>query len=327
MKLSDLVAYRSHLLSFDAKEIQYTAQHRLASITYTVKNSVIQPRAFTQTLLEDRERIVDAFDYFNSTVTELIRELDCMIEVAEKAYYAESTRLYNEEMARYNKLDDVTNLAVNQHILDRRMPMSTEVQQMISNRLKSYIDWKYPGLIIRPGHESFVKDMVGLDPLYLVDYDKALLKPAMVDFTEEYQRRLRVYEQHPLSTPVLDTLPQNQFGLCLAFNFFEFTPIEVLEQYLKSIFDKLRSGGTLAMTFNDCDRAHCVALVEKTFCFYTPGQRVLAIAKQIGYRQVFSWTDTGNLTWLELRKPGELESNRGGQTLAKIIHKPLAESK
>jgi len=327
MKLSDLVAYRSHLLSFDVEDIQYTARHRLADITYAVKNSVIQPRAFTQTLQEDQKRIANAFGHFNSTVSELIKELDCMIEVAEKKYYLESSRLYNEEMARYNKLDDATNLAVNQHILDRCMPMTAEVQQMISNRLKSYIDWKYPGLIIRPGRELFIKDMVGLDPLYLVDYSKELLEPATSDFPEEYQRRLRMYEQPPLSTPVLKTLPQNQFGLVLAFNFFEFTPIEVLEQYLKSIFDKLRPGGTLAMTFNDCDRAHCVALVEKTFCFYTPGRQVLAIAKKIGYRQIFSWTDTGNLTWLELRKPGELESKRGGQTLAKIIHKPLAESK
>lgn len=327
MKLSDLVAYRSHLLSFDVEDIQYTARRKLADITYAVKNSMIQPRAFAQTLVEDQESVVVAFEHYRSTVTLLVQELTSMIEVVEKEYYAESTRLYNEEIARYMKLDDATNLAVNQHILNRRMPMTTKIQQMISNRIKSYVDWKYPGVIIRPGRELFVKDMVGLDPLYLVDYSRELLEPATGDFPEEYQRRLRLYEQDPLSTPVLKTLPSNQFGLCLAFNFFEFTPIEVIEQYLKSIFDKLRPGGTLAMTFNDCDRAHCVALVEKTFCFYTPGQRVTAIAKSIGYRQIFSWTDSGNLTWLELRKPGELESKRGGQTLAKIIHKPLAESK
>jgi SAM-dependent methyltransferase len=233
----------------------------------------------------------------------------------------ESTRLYTEEMQRYGKLNDATNQQVDQQILDRRMPMTVDVQQMIANRLKSYVDWKYPGLIIRPGVESFVKDLVGLDPLYLVDYSEELLAPAYKLFPEEYQRRLRMYYQDPTSDHVLDFLPSNQFGLCLAFNFFEFAPIEVVEQYLKSIFKKLRPGGVLAMTFNDCDRAHCVALVEKNFCFYTPGRRVKAIARSIGYRQMFEWTDTGNLTWLELRKPGELASNRGGQTLAKIMQK------
>jgi SAM-dependent methyltransferase len=321
MKLSELIAYRNHLAGFDVNDIQYNARHKLDEIVYNVKNSVIQPRAFTQTLIEDQERVLEAFDHVSSTITELINELDSMIEVAEKTQYAESTRLYNEESARYGRLDEPTNKKVNQHILDRRMPMTPDVQQMISNRIKSYVDWKYPGLIIRPGLETFISDLVALDPLYLVDYSKELLQPACNNFPEEYQRRLRLYEQDPCSTNVLSALPDNQFGMCLAFNFFEFTPLEVVEQYLKSIFNKLRPGGVLTMTFNDCDRAHCVALVEKHFCFYTPGRQVKAFAKSIGYRQVFSWTDTGNLTWLELRKPGELESIRGGQTLAKIVNK------
>ena len=321
MKLSELVAYRNHLSGFDVNTIQYTARHKLEEIVYNVQNSVIQPRAFTQTLQEDQTRVITAFDHFSSTLVELIRELDSMIETAEKTQYAESTRLYNEEVARYGRLDEPTNKKVNQQILDRRMPMTADVQQMISNRIKSYVDWKYPGLIIRPGVETFISDLVALDPLYLVDYSTELLQPALSTFPEEYQRRLRVYEQDPCSTNVLDALPDNQFGMCLAFNFFEFTPLEVVEQYLRNIFNKLRPGGILAMTFNDCDRAHCVALVEKNFCFYTPGNRVKAIAKSIGYRQMFSWTDMGNLTWLELRKPGELESIRGGQTLAKIVNK------
>lgn len=321
MKLSELVAYRNHLSGVDVNTIQYTAQHKLEEIVYNVQNSVIQPRAFTQTLQEDQTRVITAFDHFSSTLVELISELDSMIETAEKTQYAESTRLYNEAVARYGRLDESTNKKVNQQILDRRMPMTADVQQMISNRIKSYVDWKYPGLIIRPGVETFISDLVALDPLYLVDYSTELLQPALSTFPEEYQRRLRVYEQDPCSSNVLDALPDNQFGMCLAFNFFEFTPLEVVEQYLQNIFNKLRPGGILAMTFNDCDRAHCVALVEKNFCFYTPGNRVKAIAKSIGYRQMFSWTDMGNLTWLELRKPGELESIRGGQTLAKIVNK------
>ena len=321
MKLSELVAYRNHLSGFDVDNIQYTARRKLEEIVYNVKNSVIQPRAFTQTLEEDQSRVVDSFGHFSSTLAELISELDGMIDTAEKTQYAESTRLYNEEVARYGRLDEPTNKKVNQQILDRRMPMTADVQQMISNRIKSYVDWKYPGLIIRPGVETFISDLVALDPLYLVDYSTELLQPALSTFPEEYQRRLRVYEQDPCSSNVLNALPDNQFGMCLAFNFFEFTPLEVVEQYLRNIFNKLRPGGILAMTFNDCDRAHCVALVEKNFCFYTPGNRVKAIAKSIGYRQMFSWTDMGNLTWLELRKPGELESIRGGQTLAKIVNK------
>ena len=327
MKLSDLIAYRNQLLTQDINDIEYNAVRKLAEILYTVKTSVIQPRSFTQTLGEDNDGIITGFRDFKATFSEIVQELNAMIDVAEKSYYTESSKLYNEESARYGKLDSKTNADVNQQILNRRLVMVPETQQMLSNRIKNYVDWKYPALIIRPGLEQFINDMVGFDPLYIVDWGQELLDPAALSFGDEYRRRLRLYEQPPTSTDILGNIPKNQLNLCLAFNFFEYTPIEVLEQYLKEIFVKLRPGGVLAMTFNDCDRAHCVALVEKKFCFYTPGGRVRATAKSIGYKQVFSWNDTGNLTWLELRKPGQVESLKGGQTLAKIIPKSLAKSK
>jgi len=327
MKLSELIAYRNQLLEYDVADVQYHARHKLSDVVHTVKNSVIQPRSFTQSIEEDLDNLVDIFNQFGSTLDGLIKELNSMIESVEKTYYKDSTAQYNEEAARYGHMSDSTNAQVDQQIIDRRMVMSEETRQMLSNRIKSYIDWKYAGLIIRPGNETFIDELVELDPLYLVDHSHALLAPARSKFNNEYQNRLRVYEESPVTTNVLATIPDNQLGLCLAFNFFEFTPIEVVENYLETIFKKLKPGGTLAMTFNDCDRAHCVALVEKHFGFYTPGHRVKAAAKRLKYQQQFMWTDKLNLTWLELRKPGNLTSLKGGQTLAKILSKPLAKSK
>ena len=327
MKLSDLIAYRNQLLEYKVADVAYHARHKLSDVVHTVKNSVIQPRAFTQTIEEDLDNLVDVFNQFGVTLGGLIQELDLMIESTEKTYYEDSKVRYAEESTNYNNNKAETKNSVNQHILNRQLEMSTDTQKMLADRIKSYIDWKYAGLIIRPGKETFINDLVGLDPLYLVDWSDDLLTPSLSNFNSEYQNRLRVYIEPPTSTDVLSTMPNNQLGLCVAFNFFEYTPIEVLENYLENIFKKLRPGGTLAMTFNDCDRAHCVALTEKNFCFYTPGKRVKAVAKRIGYQQQFTWNDTQNLTWLELRKPGELESLKGGQTLAKILPKTLAKSK
>jgi len=327
MKLSELIAYRNLLLTLDIDDIEYTAVRKLADILHVVKTSVIQPRAFTQTLGEDNTDIITGFKDFKATFSELVQELDAMIEIAEMSYYAESSKMYQEESPRYSAKDTHANDDVNRQILNRRLVMTSETQRMLTDRIKSYVDWKYSALIIRPGLEKFVDDMVGFDPLYMIDYHADLLAPAHNNFTPEFRRRLRLHEDLPLSTNVLTSVPKNQLGLCLAFNFFEFTPIEVVEQYLKEIFSKLRPGGTLAMTFNDCDREHCVALVESKYRFYTPGKRVKAIAKAIGYKQVFSWTDGSDFTWLELKKSGELSSLKGGQALAKIIPKSLAKSK
>ena len=327
MKLSDLIAYRNQLLEYKVADVAYHARHKLSDVVHTVKNSVIQPRAFTQTIEEDLDNLVDVFNQFGVTLGGLIQELDLMIESTEKTYYEDSKVRYAEESTNYNNNKAETKNSVNQHILNRQLEMSTDTQKMLADRIKSYIDWKYAGLIIRPGKETFINELVGLDPLYLVDWSDDLLTPSLSNFNSEYQNRLRVYIEPPTSTDVLSTMPNNQLGLCVAFNFFETTTIEVLEHYLENIFKKLRPGGVLAMTFNDCDRAHCVALVEKNYGFYTPGTRVKATAKRIGYQQQFTWNDKLDLTWLELRKPGSLDSLKGGQTLAKILPKTLAKSK
>ena len=50
-------------------------------------------------------------------------------------------------------------------------------------------------------------------------------------------------------------------------------------------------------------------------------------AHHVGFEETFCYHDDGPNTWIEFRKPGESTSLRGGQTLAKILPKPVAESK
>jgi len=75
------------------------------------------------------------------------------------------------------------------------------------------------------------------------------------------------------------------------------------------------------MTFNDCDNEKAVDLVERHFSCYTPGYLIKDLATNIGYSEVFSYNGDQPSTWIELRKPGELSSLRGGQTLARIVNK------
>jgi hypothetical protein len=51
------------------------------------------------------------------------------------------------------------------------------------------------------------------------------------------------------------------------------------------------------------------------------------LARSIGYQLVFTWSDDGPSTWVEFQKPGTITSLRAGQALAKVLPKPVAESK
>jgi SAM-dependent methyltransferase len=146
----------------------------------------------------------------------------------------------------------------------------------------------------------------------------------MLEFTDQYRRRLRpvIVNERDQSTPILGSLPNRQFAMCLVYNFFEFKPLPVIERWLKEIFDKLKPGGRLMMTFNDCDNEKAVRLAETYYACYTPGKMVREIATRIGYEIYFTWNDGVPTTWLELQKPGTLTSIRGGQALAKIMHLP-----
>lgn len=311
MKLSQLVAYKSALDAIVVANLQRQTNERLDDLMHDINQQDIKLVIPVEEFEQSRSLVNKGFSDFGNSLFQLRRQVQRLIETEGKTYFAESYRLYEEEM-QSEPVD---------YILDRRMPMSEETESMISSRIKLYSGWHYPGMIIRPGRENFVTDMVSLDPLYLVDREAALLQPAVDKFPEEYQRRLRLYNFNEANDQFLEKIPTGQFGCCLVFNFFNFKPLEIIKQYLQEIFEKLRPGGMLLMTINDCDRAHCVALSESNFCCYTPGSMIRDLAISLGYEHKFSWDDKGNLSWIELKKPGMLTSLRGGQTLAKIMRK------
>jgi len=312
MKLSELVAYKTALGKLTTRTTQRDVELGLGQITHLVDSQSIQLGNFNQQLHDQYREIYRSLDQFEVLVDALKSEVDKQIEIAEKPWFQESYRLYDQEM-RNDSAD---------HILNRRPILSEDIENFLRVRIQNYVDWQHPGMIIRPGLERFVEDMVGYDPLYLVDQNHELLKPAVEKFAEEYQARLRLYTvKEDIDAEILDKIPNGQFGLCLAYNFFEFKPLEIVRKYMTEVYQKLKPGGTFIITFNDCSRDKAVMLAEQRYACYTPGSLIKELAANIGYVQKFSWDNDGPTTWLELKKPGELTSLRGGQTLAKIINK------
>jgi SAM-dependent methyltransferase len=126
-----------------------------------------------------------------------------------------------------------------------------------------------------------------------------------------------VKEYH--SNNILELLPDGQFGVIFSYNYFNYKPLEVIHRYLQEVFEKLRPGGVFIFTFNDCDRAHGAALAERHFMCYTPGRAVQKHAETVGYEILNKHHGEGDLSWFELRKPGDIRSIRGGQSLARIV--------
>ena len=310
MKLSELVGYLNLLESNELAPDYHMAIRRFQEIGHVVANHAVQIDAYGSAFAAKINAIAGEFQHAQTALDDLKANVREQIAALEPAQYRASQRLYEEEMC----------YETNEYILTRRLVLDTDSRLLLTGRLLQYTDWRLSGLIIRPAREKFIEDLVPLDPLYVVDQHKDLLQPSIQAFTPEYQRRLRPYVINDYDhVDALWQLPANQFGLIFAYNYFNYKPMKVVRQYLDSMFARLRPGGVAIFTFNDCDWAHGVALAEKSFMCYTPGREIQAHCNHIGFEILSVNRGQGDVSWMEIRRPGEIESIRGGQSLAKIV--------
>jgi SAM-dependent methyltransferase len=320
MKLSELIAFRNQLNELSVDDAKTAAAMKLDILMHKIEfpsNESLSELTteFVPVLQDLQSKIYDSFTNFNSTVDQVRQRVRDQISEKEKYWFQESYQLF--ELAELCETTD--NVLHGRKYVGEKSEKTIESELTLQSRLSNYADWRWPGMIIRPGLENFVEHMVGCDPLYVVDRTHDLLQPCLARFPKTYQHRLRTYITNDWSDkPLLERIPENQFGVCLAYNVFNFRPLEIIRQYLEEIYQKLRPGGVLLMTYNDCDRAPAVMLVEQFCASYTPGYLIRDLAQNVGFEQKHTWSDGGPSVWLELVKPGELVSLRGGQAMAEI---------
>jgi hypothetical protein len=325
MKLSDLVNHYNRLCAMSTMSAKKSTDLELQKIIQTSKDSNLENL---------RTELLNSFDQFETEFDRIKRRVYDRIRHEEGPYLQESYRAYEENRGyRYEWLktphpsDSIevqeNNLRMHvDNILTNRLPETPGSHDLIMHRIKRYSGWQTTTMILRPGLEDWLQNMVSNDPLYLVDENHDLLKPALEQFNELYQRRLRIYViREDQEQDILWQLPENQFGMVLAWNYFNHRPFEILRRYLNEIYTKLRPGGMLLMTYNDCDRWQGVVSAEAGTALYTPGTLIKSYAESLGFELTFNYHDNGPWTWIELRKPGEWKSYRGGQALAKILPK------
>jgi len=313
MKLSEIVAYLNHLESLDvAKEAAHSTK-RLAAVLHAVANHDVQVDSCTADLEQNFKDVQYGLSEFKQTLFRIQQRLTQLVHEQEPEYLASSYKLFDQEMRHDSP----------QHILSRKLGVDNEAREVLEHRLKHLIDWRWPGMIIGPRTESFIESMVALDPLYVVDTHTDLLAPAVQKFEPDYQRRLRQYIVNDYAPKaILNELPAGQFGVVFAYNFFNYRPMEVIRRYIQEIGSKLRPGGSLIMTYNNCDRSHGIGLAERSWMCYTPKRLVIQSALDAGLELVSVTDAAADLSWIEFARPGKIQTVRGGQSLAKIIAIP-----
>lgn len=307
MSLYKLVELREQLKSaYDTSTITSAINH--LDVDLCNINSTVDALEFNNEINDlhlDLQRMHSALNINNSKYTALIDHIN-------QAIAAESSKFFNYNYKlelKYNTIEHVRKVRV--------MPLSNEVQDIILNKIRLYTNWKYPALEIGCRDGEWTKHMVAADPLYIVDQFREFTESATKDFTEIYQRRIRVYliQEHDMSA-----LPQNQMGFVFCWNFLNYCSLDTIKEYLKEVKNLLRPGGTFMFSYNDGDRPGGAGMAEGFFMSYMPRSMLIPMCESLGYEIVADEARDRSISWLEIRKPGELKTVKAHQVMGEIKH-------
>ena len=316
MTFRELVGFWRQLQQQSSDEIKNTTVQQLLEIMHAATKCT--GSIDTELLDAKYQHIQTAFDHFEQTLDELKTQVKKLVAEQEPEWLERSLAWYKDTLdAGFSQNPDF----LIQH-RNQRTYVSPEIETLFVARLMRHSDWHYPAMIIHPGVEPFMQHLVGSDPLYIVDESDLLIDQlVMKNYNPVYQRRLRPYViKESFEHEILEQLPNNQFGLCFAYHYFNFRPVEMIEKYLKEIYQKLLPGGRLIMTFNNCEYPGALDLVANNYACYATTDLIKKLGQAANYKVDFLWDQPEDgPTWIEFLKPGTMSSIRGGQTMAKII--------
>lgn len=203
---------------------------------------------------------------------------------------------------------------------NRKILVGADVEQAIKQKILLYTDWRYPALEIGCRDGEWTKYLVAADPLYVVDQHGEFLDSTCQTFTPEYQRRLRCYcvRDHDLSE-----LPEHQFSFVFSWGMFNYLSMESTKSYLTQVFQLLRPGGVFMFSYNDGDTPAGASMAERFAQTYLPKSFLTALSQSLGF-DIVNAVDMGpNVSWLEIKKPGELSTVKAHQVLGEIMPREI----
>lgn len=310
--LVELVRQRNKTKAFHFFDQENQIDEHLKILHDTVCAN-LDERLFHQEVRQHHENISVELAEIRMLVRHQLEIFEHEIRQLQDDYFERSQKIYDETM--FDDPEYILQRTNGHHFLHTP---DSEIRDLFVTRLSRYNDWRKPGLQIHPAHGKITDYIKGCDPLYLLDTHEDLFAPVRKLFNETYQRRLRYYTFNERANNPLDILPKNQFGLIVVTDWFNYKTMQMTVKYLKDFFELLCNGGVVVFTYNNCDTPEGVEKVDDGFQTYIPGNMLKGLVSDLGY-EIIKFVDAGGqASWAEIKKPGEIETIRGGQTLAEI---------
>jgi len=311
MALYDLVDLRQQLM---AKSDTGPVVERLLDL----RNNVLSIKS-AMPLTAERSAYIDRLaDYYDQTI-EFVNSADNGLAAELQSINEEIQTLTHKLF--YNNYDMESDHLYNSADFIRThwvINVNPDVESLIRQRILLHTDWKYPALEIGCQDGYWTQHLVAADPLYIIDRHRDFLDSASSKFPEAYQRRLRQYH---LANHDMSMLPQRQFGFIFSWGYFNYVSMDTMKRYLQQAMDLLRPGGVFMFSYNDGDTPGGAGMAEKFVRSYMPRSLLVPMCQSLGFEIQAEAEHGPAISWLEIRRPGTLNTIKAHQIMGEIIRR------
>ena len=258
------------------------------------------------------------YEYIDETLNNILRLSEIYKQSINKINEHTNELLREQELIVIRRdYDDYEKRDRNFNLIQMRASLDEDLIEKITSDIGYYSDWRFAGIELNPSIGEHTTSMLACDPLYLYTSnitDANSIKSKFNNFFAD--KRLFFYDD-------LDKLPQNQLGLAVNINCYEFLPIDPIKEEMRKVYNILRPGGHFIFTYNDCEHEAQLDFLNGSGSFRTFNTKTLmtSMIQMIGFDLVKHQSYRETHSWMVVKKPGDLESAKLGAPLVKITDK------
>lgn len=307
MALYDLVTLKQSLL----QNVDPTGTlHELYKLRTQIANVKLQVPVLPPEHAKYIEDLVAHYDELITQAEQPAVDMSARIGIIDAQINEITHKLFHNNYELETHCKDINHVRNN-----RRMYINEDIEQDIKQRILLHTDWRYPALEIGCRDGEWTQYLVAADPLYILDRHQEFLDSTSSRFTPEYNRRLRQYR---LSNHDLSVLPVNQMAFVFSWGYFNYVSLDTIKQYLIQAMKIMRPGGIFMFSYNDGDTPQGAGMAENFAQTYMPKSMLVPLCESLGY-EINKTSDYGNnISWIEIKKPGVLQTVKAHQVLGEI---------
>lgn len=315
MKLHELVDLKNRLLEFKSSE---TLFFNSELDKFTTLLNILGVSNFQH----NRDILYPTITTINQSFFNLKEQLDKFIETVDLRI--------NEITRDWYKMGYLTNTGEGCAQLDvisertfREGKVPYDVKSRIHGLISKYTNDAYPVLEIGPGDGVWTDYLVAGDPLYILDRHQEFLDSTKNKYPDQYKNRIRAYKVLHGDLPDSDcsVLPESQFNFIFSWNVFNYFPLDYTTAFLISSLKLLRPGGIMVFSYNNCEDVACAKFAEIGYASWMPKTVLKNKILELGFNIIDMSSESG-WHWMEIQKPGELNTVKIHQSLGEIVRIP-----